>query len=86
VPTSVVLPSDKSADVWSVAFGNDLNFWNKTFDFFSLSYHVCLLLANCGSANRISAAGYDSGDVKIFDHRSNSYVWDVNLGSGVRAI
>lgn len=34
VPTSVVLPSDKSADVWSVAFGNDLNFWNKTFDFF----------------------------------------------------
>jgi len=59
VPTSVILPADKTADVWSVAY------------------------ASCGSGNRVFAAGYDSGDVKVFDQRSNTYVWDVNVGSGV---
>ncbi|CAO3675163.1 unnamed protein product [Umbelopsis ramanniana] len=39
--------------------------------------------ANSGTTDRISAAGYDNGDVKVFDHRGNSYVWDVNVGSGV---
>lgn len=40
--------------------------------------------ANSGTTDRIFAAGYDNGDVKVFDHRGNSYVWDVNVGSGVR--
>ncbi|KAG2175169.1 hypothetical protein INT44_007657 [Umbelopsis vinacea] len=39
--------------------------------------------ANSGTMERIFAAGYDNGDVKVFDHRGNSYVWDVNVGSGV---
>jgi len=45
-----------------------------------------LAFANCGATERIFAAGYDNGDLKIFDQRSNSYIWGNNLGSGICSI
>ena len=32
------------------------------------------------------AAGYDNGDVKLFDMRQNSLIWDTNLKNGVCGI
>lgn len=32
---------------------------------------------------RVVAAGYDNGDVKIFDLRTNSLRWETNLGNGI---
>ena len=35
---------------------------------------------------RMIAAGYDNGDVKLFDMRQNSLIWDTNLKNGVCGI
>lgn len=35
------------------------------------------------SEERCLVAGYDNGDVKLFDLRMNSLKWDTNLGNGV---
>ena len=41
-------------------------------------------LGNCHSnEERVIAAGYDNGDVKLFDLRQNQLVWDHNLKNGV---
>jgi len=32
---------------------------------------------------RVIAAGYDNGDIKIFDLRTNVLTWDTNLANGV---
>ncbi len=32
------------------------------------------------------AAGYDNGDVKIFDLKNQMFVWDTNLKNGVCGI
>jgi len=31
----------------------------------------------------VIAAGYDNGDVKLFDLKQNSLIWDTNLRNGV---
>ena len=38
--------------------------------------------AHC-DAERCLAAGYDNGDVKLFDLRTNRLRWSANLGNGV---
>jgi hypothetical protein len=35
---------------------------------------------------RVLAAGYDNGDLKIFDLRTNCLTWDTNLANGVCGI
>jgi len=35
------------------------------------------------SEERCLAAGYDNGDVKLFDLKTNSLRWDTNVGNGV---
>ena len=41
-------------------------------------------LGNCHSKeDRVIAAGYDNGDVKLFDLRKNQLIWDHNLKNGV---
>lgn len=87
--TLVVHPGDTTADVWSVAFGTySFNFGPRQRSITSIKKRVLFadfnISANSETTDRIFAAGYDNGDVKIFDHRGNSYVWDVNVGSGVR--
>jgi hypothetical protein len=32
---------------------------------------------------RCLAAGYDNGDVKVFDLRMNAVRWETNVGNGV---
>ena len=32
---------------------------------------------------RVIAAGYDNGDLKIYDFRQGSLIWDTNLKNGV---
>ena len=32
------------------------------------------------------AAGYDNGDVKLFDLRTNTMRWETNIGNGVRLL
>ena len=35
---------------------------------------------------RVIAAGYDNGDVKLFDLRTNSVLWEDNIKNGVCGI
>ena len=35
---------------------------------------------------RVIAAGYDNGDVKLFDLRTNSVLWEDNIRNGVCGI
>merc|ERR1711976_8367 len=35
------------------------------------------------NSERVIAAGYDNGDVKLFDLKQNSLIWDTNLKNGV---
>jgi len=48
---------------------------------------VLLLLFSFGNAHnneqRVVAAGYDNGDVKIFDLKNQIFIWDTNLKNGV---
>jgi hypothetical protein len=36
------------------------------------------------SSERVVGAGYDNGDVKLFDLRSMSIRWETNIKNGVR--
>jgi len=39
---------------------------------------------NChNSDQRVIAAGYDNGDVKLFDLKTQMFLWDTNLKNGV---
>jgi WD40 repeat protein len=38
------------------------------------------------NSERVIAAGYDNGDVKLFDLKQNSLIWDTNLRNGVCGI
>lgn len=35
------------------------------------------------SEQRVIAAGYDNGDVKLFDLKTQMFLWDTNLKNGV---
>ena len=38
------------------------------------------------SEERCIAAGYDNGDIKLFDLRTNCLKWDTNLSNGICGI
>lgn len=35
---------------------------------------------------RALAVGYDNGDIKLFDLRTTSSLWETNMNSGVRVL
>ena len=41
---------------------------------------------SCTSTDRQVAAGFDNGDLKLFDLRSCKMVWETNVGNGVTSI
>ena len=49
------------------------------------SIYVLLLLTGnaCNSHDRCVAAGFDNGDIKLFDLRSMSLRWETNVRNGV---
>ena len=52
--------------------------------------HVCCVSFAAGNSfndeERIVACGYDNGDVKLFDLRTNSIRWETNVGNGVVSV
>ena len=86
-------------DCWAVAFGGCHVFFCSFFQFL-LSSHVTLFiyfliyylhfffLSSSGNAfnadERCVTAGYDNGDLKMFDLRTMSLLWETKLDNGVR--
>ena len=53
----------------------------------SALYSIILLLGNShDDSERYVCAGYDNGDLKMFDLRTMSVRWEKNLKNGVRGI
>ena len=85
-PVAAILPQDPNdiRDCWSVAFG--ITFL-VSHSFESLCNTFCLPLGNSfNDEERCVAAGYDNGDVKLFDLRTMSLRWEINVKNGVCCI
>jgi len=46
----------------------------------------CCAFGNSVGEDRVLAAGYDNGDVKIFDLRTNTMRWETNVNNGVTSL
>ena len=65
------------------AWGGTDNFWS------SLYFIVCCCCFQGNSYNqneRIVCAGYDNGDIKMFDLRTMSLKWETHVKNGVRTM
>ncbi len=83
-PVAVLEPEmgQNRHDCWAVAFGNPLYF-------FQLKKHVSYIyFFKCkggayNSSERLVSAGFDNGDLKIFDLKTMKVHWETNVGNGV---
>lgn len=73
--------SEQARDCWTACFG----MWSIVIHFVWYYHFMC----TCPAGNayteeeRCICAGYDNGDVKLFDLRTNKFRWETNVGNGV---
>lgn len=53
-------------------------------DFNACISEICFIQGNaCNQEERVVCAGYDNGDIKLFDLRNMSLRWETNIRNGV---
>ena len=74
-------------DCWTVAFGNSFRFLCSyvVFMYVYLSF-MQMYMCMRSDEERCIAAGYDNGDVKLFDLRTQSMRYETNVSNGVTNI
>ena len=95
-PVAMMQPKESEAkrDCWAVAFGTSMSYVINVICsrfclgvvdgsfLWSADWYLCA--GNTYTeAERVVAAGYDNGDIKLFDLRSMSVRWETNIKNGV---
>ena len=48
--------------------------------------HECWTVAHAGQGSRLVAAGYDNGDIKLFDVRKMKIIWETTVSKAVSSL
>lgn len=82
-PVAVLEPEmgQNRHDCWAVAFGNPKLYFLQLK---KMSYNIFLCKGGAyNSSERLVSAGFDNGDLKIFDLKTMKVHWETNVGNGV---
>ncbi len=86
-PVAILEPEEGQTrhDCWTVAFGNELVINCTIIVKFDIKTINQMFIGGAySSSDRLLAAGFDNGDLKIFDLKTMKVQWETNVGNGVR--